>query len=71
VEQEPEAPANVGYDFLFWNDVVRPGSQIDPVVNPNLLPPTIPGGPNRPAPHTGSTVDLSVHGVSSGLGCSF
>ena len=59
--------AYVGYDFLFWNDVVRPGSQIDTTVNPNLLPPATPGGPARPAPRLGNTVDLSVHGVSFGL----
>src|SRR5205807_403029 len=28
----------VGYDFLYVNDVVRPGSQIDPVVTPRLVP---------------------------------
>jgi hypothetical protein len=59
--------AQVGYDFLFWNDVVRPGSQIDTVVNPNLLPPATPGGPNRPAPQQGNTTDLWIHGVSFGL----
>jgi hypothetical protein len=59
--------AYVGYDFLFWNDVVRPGSQIDTTVNPNLLPPAIPGGPSRPAPRINDTVDLCVHGVSFGL----
>jgi len=39
----------VGYNFLFWSSVVRPGEQIDPVVNPNLIPPVVAGGPNRPA----------------------
>jgi Putative beta barrel porin-7 (BBP7) len=29
---------NVGYDFLYINDVVRPGSQIDPVLNQKLIP---------------------------------
>ena len=63
----PHLRALVGYEFLFWNDVVRPGSQIDPVVNPNLLAPATPGGPARPAPRFGDTVDLWVHGVSFGL----
>jgi hypothetical protein len=63
----PHLRATVGYDFLFWNDVVRAGSQIDPVVNPNLLPPATPGGPSRPAPRIGDTTDLWVHGVSFGL----
>jgi hypothetical protein len=59
--------ALVGYDFLYWTDVLRAGSQIDTVVNPNLLPPAIPGGPNRPAPRLDNAVDLWVHGVSFGL----
>jgi hypothetical protein len=39
-----------GYRFLFWPDVVRPGDQIDRVVNPNLLAPAVPpvAGPQRP-----------------------
>jgi hypothetical protein len=27
-----------GYSFLYWNRVVRPGQQIDPGVNPTLVP---------------------------------
>lgn len=27
-----------GYEFLYWSDVVRPGDQIDRVINPNLVP---------------------------------
>ena len=29
----------VGYDFLYLSNVLRAGDQIDPRVNPNLLPP--------------------------------
>jgi hypothetical protein len=39
----------VGYNFLFWSSVVRPAEQIDLTVNPNLIPPAVSGGPNRPA----------------------
>ena len=43
----------VGYTMLYWSNVVRPGDQIDPVVNPTQLPtPAGPGvlvGPARPA----------------------
>jgi hypothetical protein len=46
----PHLRAQVGYDFLYWSDVVRPGSQIDPLINTNLIPPATPGGPGRP-PH--------------------
>jgi hypothetical protein len=59
--------AQVGYDFLFWNDVLRAGSQIDTVVNPNLQPPVIAGGPNRPAPRIDDPVSVWVHGVTFGL----
>ena len=43
----------VGYSFLLWNSVVRPGAQIDPAVNTGLVPSDrafgTPGGPTRPA----------------------
>jgi hypothetical protein len=29
----------VGYNFLYWSRVARPGEQIDLDVNPDLLPP--------------------------------
>jgi hypothetical protein len=38
-----------GYNFLYWNNVVRPGTQIDRTVNTNLLAPPVSGGPSRPA----------------------
>lgn len=31
----------VGYTFIYWNDVVRPGDQIDRRINPALLPPAL------------------------------
>jgi hypothetical protein len=41
-----------GYSFLYWNSVVRPGNQIDRVVNPALVPTDISfgtlTGPARP-----------------------
>jgi hypothetical protein len=30
--------ANVGYTFIYWTEVVRPGAQIDPRVNPFAVP---------------------------------
>jgi Putative beta barrel porin-7 (BBP7) len=36
--------ASVGYDFLYWSSVVRPGQQIDPNLNPNQFPGVIPAG---------------------------
>ncbi len=45
--------ARVGYTFLYVSDVVRPGEQIDPRINTNLVPIDgafgTPGGPNNPA----------------------
>jgi hypothetical protein len=39
----------VGYNFIYWNNVVRPGGQIDLRVNPNQIPPPVSGGPQLPA----------------------
>lgn len=43
----------VGYNLLVWTNVVRPGQQIDPVVNPNNWPSNVDPGrrepPQRPA----------------------
>jgi hypothetical protein len=42
-----------GYDFLYTYNVLRPGLQIDPVINPNTTPTSAtfgtPGGPTRPS----------------------
>jgi hypothetical protein len=48
----PGIKAHVGYTFLYWSDVARPGGSIDPNINPGLVP-TDPrfgtvGGPSRP-----------------------
>ncbi|MDA1051089.1 MAG: BBP7 family outer membrane beta-barrel protein, partial [Planctomycetota bacterium] len=42
--------ANFGYSLIYWDRVVRAGEQIDPSVNPNLLPPELDpfSGPLRP-----------------------
>jgi hypothetical protein len=48
--------AFVGYNFLYWSNVIRPGDQIDPVVDVTLVPRFVPPGlviapvnPPRPA----------------------
>jgi hypothetical protein len=53
----------VGYTFLYWNDVVRPGDQIDPVVNTRFRAGV---GPARPAPLFNAT-DFWAQGVSFSL----
>ena len=64
----------VGYNFMYWSNVVRPGDQIDPVVNPTQLPTsTGPGtlvGPARPAFAFHDT-GVWLQGVSLGLGYSW
>lgn len=62
--------AFVAYDFLYWNQVVRPGDQIDRVVNPTLLPSSFAfgaaAGPARPAPLFNET-DFWAQGITFGL----
>jgi hypothetical protein len=68
--------AFVGYNFLYWSNVVRPGDQIDRVVNSTQLPqfdangrPVARGpltGPPRPAFAFNST-DFFAHGLTFGM----
>ncbi len=59
-----------GYSFLYVSNVLRPGDQVDTVINPTLVPSTavfgLPFGPARPAP-TGNQSDFFAHGVSLGV----
>jgi hypothetical protein len=62
--------AYVGYDFLYWSRVARPGDQIDRVVDttqiPNFAQSTTPTGVARPAvPFTQS--DFWAHGLNVGV----
>ena len=60
----------VGYNFLYLSDVVRPGNQIDRVVNTTQLPSVLgPGmlvGPARPTFVMKGT-DFWAQGLSVGL----
>jgi hypothetical protein len=62
--------AFVGYSFLYWTHVARPGDQIDRAVNPTQLPlsTTAPQltGPARPAPVLRDT-DFWAQGISFGV----
>jgi hypothetical protein len=61
--------AFVGYNFLYINNVVRPGDQIDRVLNTNLIPPftpNAPAGPARPIVPF-KTTDFWAQGVNLGL----
>ena len=60
----------VGYDFLFINEVVRPGSQINLNVNTALVPisPTFGSavGPNEPSP-TSKKDEFWAQGIHFGI----
>jgi hypothetical protein len=60
----------VGYNFLYWTNVVRAGEQIDPVLNRTLIPTSAafgaPGGPARPAFNFRES-DLFAHGINLGV----
>ena len=66
--------AFVGYDFLYWSNVVRPGDQIDRTLDVTLIPafaPNVqPAGQNRPAVPFRDT-DFWVQGLQLGLEFNF
>lgn len=82
----PEIQAGVGYyltqniyvfaayNFIYVSDVVRPGNQIDPVVNPALVPTSLTYGtgvgPNRPSALLAET-DFWLQGINFGINIRF
>ena len=66
----PNVRMYVGYNFLYWSRVIRPGDQIDPVLNAGLVPnlmAAIPASTEaRPQP-TFTQADLIVQGMQLGL----
>jgi hypothetical protein len=58
--------AFAGYTFLYWDNVVRPGNQIDLTVNPSQVPPhTLVGAPRPAFAFQGS--DFWAQGLDFGL----
>ncbi len=59
----------VGYTFLYWNDVARPGNEIDVNVNPSRFPVNAPvggaSGPARPG-FTFNETDFWAQGIQIG-----
>lgn len=55
-----------GYDVLYWTGVQRAGGLIDTTINPNLIPPGAPGGPQRPQPAF-NTQPLLAQGLTLGV----
>jgi len=67
----PNLRATVGYDFVYWSDVVRPGDQIDRRINYTQLPGLGPvTGPALPAPFF-NTSSFWAQGLSFGLELKF
>jgi hypothetical protein len=60
----------VGYSFLYWSDVARPGDQVNRIVNPALVPTSTvfgtTGGLPQPAPSFNRT-DFWAQGLSFGI----
>ena len=65
----PNLKVQVGYNFIYWTDVLRPGNQIDSVINLSNVPNGPPVGASsavRPVPLFNQS-DLLVHGVQFGV----
>ncbi len=65
----PYISARLGYSFIYWSNVVRPGDQVSRVVSPTLVPsdPTYgTGGPNEPGNHF-QTTGYWAQGLNIGL----
>lgn len=60
--------ATVGYNLLYWTNVLRAGEQIDDTLNADLLPPAVPGntGGSRPSANL-DEADYLAHGISFGI----
>lgn len=67
------ATVTIGYDFLYWSNVVRAGGQVDRVVNTDLVPVGFPppgASPDatpRPAYSGAHETGFWAHGLSFGL----
>jgi hypothetical protein len=59
---------HVGYTFLYWNGVVRPGRQLTPQVDPRQVPSNLAYvGPNPPREAPFRVTDFWAHGLALGL----
>lgn len=66
---------NVGYNMLYMSSAVRPGTQIDRRINPQLVPSDVAYNPNTTGPLLPRAffrdTDFYAHGVSFGLALSY
>jgi len=70
ISGHPNIRAFVGYDFMYWTVIIRPGDAIDTTFNPTLFPPVLFAGAARPAPRF-DTSDYWVHGANIGVKATF
>jgi hypothetical protein len=70
----PGAVIRVGYNLIYWSNVVRAGEQIDRTINPSIVPSDTtfgtPGGPARPA-FTFNRTDYWAQGLNLGFNYRF
>jgi hypothetical protein len=70
IQITPSLQARIGYTFLYWSDVARPGAQVDRRINPGLVPTDFtfgtPGGAAQPAFAFHSS-DFWAQGLNLGL----
>jgi hypothetical protein len=66
----PEFRVFIGYTFLYWSDVARPGDQVSRIINPALVPtsPTFGNGTGTALPGRGiNSTDFWAQGVNFGV----
>jgi hypothetical protein len=69
----PRITARVGYSFLYWSNVLRPGNQVSRVVSPNLVPSDSnygAAGPNEPT-YQFHTSSYWAQGINLGMDFNF
>ncbi len=59
-----------GYTLMYFSQIARAGDQIDTTINPNLIPPPVQVGPQRPAFNFHPS-DLVLQGITLGAEYSF
>jgi hypothetical protein len=65
----PHLSARIGYSFIYWSNVLRPGDQVNRVVSPNLIPSDVSygqAGPNQPQ-YQFNTTSYWAQGLNVGL----
>jgi Putative beta barrel porin-7 (BBP7) len=64
--------ASAGYTFLYWTNIIRPGSQIDAAIDPRTVPYSLSFNPNvAPAPFQLHATEFWAQGLTFGLECRY